>query len=125
MLRSCVLLLAGCAMEFAAGAESDVGSIRGYSAADDMQDRNVGAAVVVLCDAKSGLPLIAGTRRPLTRSNFNGPEDRWHVVGSAFEFNDVPRGEYRKQREQRQLDRAKRRAAPPTSSDSATPTELR
>jgi hypothetical protein len=88
-------MLAACAIDVAIGAESDVGSIRGYIATDDLQWRNAGAAVVVLCDAKSGLPLIAETRGPLTRSDFDGPEDLWHAVGSGFEFKDVPPGEYK------------------------------
>ncbi|BBO33270.1 hypothetical protein [Lacipirellula parvula] len=82
----------------ASAEEAKPGAIRGMLLTADHQQRQVGSAVVIVCDPKSGLPLAAETRQPLRAGDFQGPESLWHCVtseGSTFEIPDMPAGEYR------------------------------
>jgi hypothetical protein len=58
-----------------------------------------GRAVVFLCDAATGRPLVAANRRPLNTDNpVEGPSALWHAETDAdgsFAFDEVPPGEYR------------------------------
>jgi len=96
-----VLLVAASFLAIAASTsahEAKPGAIRGMLLTSDHQQRQVGSAVVIVCDPKSGLPLAAKTREPLRADDFQGPESFWHCVtseGSTFEIADVPPGEYR------------------------------
>lgn len=100
MLLLYALLFSIIATSLAMGAE--VGSIHGMLIDDSSQRSMPGAAVVFLCDAESGLPIMPGTKKPLDLEHIDEAtyafDGFWHAVTSnngSFEFNDVPAGKYR------------------------------
>lgn len=80
-------------------AAEEAGVIEGLMlAGDNPQALAIGAGVVVLCDATTGIPFSAKTHEPITRSNFDGTEDLRHAViqgGMGYQFENVPPGRYR------------------------------
>ena len=96
MLAVSMLIAALCGAATLRAAEG-TGAIRGFFVSKETGRRG-GEAVVILCDAKTGLPLHAKSRKILTRESYSGLDDLWHTVASmhgVFEFLDVPPGEYR------------------------------
>jgi hypothetical protein len=81
---------------------AEVGGIRGVLIDEDSQRSMPGRAVVFLCDAATGLPIMPDTRKPLDLSERSekpfGFDGFWHVEtddDGSFEFNEVPAGSYR------------------------------
>ena len=78
---------------------AETGTILGQIADERGQVTYVGNAVVFLCDAKTGYPLVAQTKKIYELGDrAEGLKDFWHAVTtdkSVFEFQDVPAGRYR------------------------------
>jgi hypothetical protein len=80
----------------------NAGSIRGMLVDGNSQRIMPGEAVVFLCDAESGLPIMPETKKPLDLEHIDEAtyafDGFWHAVtnsDSSFEFKDVPAGTYR------------------------------
>ncbi len=77
----------------------EAGSIRGQLADEEGQAVSVGNAVVFVCDAKSGMPIVAKSKKPFELGErIEGFKDFWHVLTTetgGFEFKEVPIGKYR------------------------------
>lgn len=94
----------GCFWLTAASLSADevaTGQIQGALVDATGRPNRVGQAVVFLCDAASGMPLLAATRRPIAlglSEELFGFDGFWHAVTSdsgRFVFDDVPPGKYR------------------------------
>lgn len=79
---------------------AETGGIRGQISDAKGQAANVENAVVFLCDAESGYPVLAKTKKALVLGGdrIDGIKAFWHVLSSeqgGFEFQEVPVGKYR------------------------------
>ena len=86
------------ATALASGDVSDQGFIRGH--VRDLQGDPVAHAVVILCEAQGGIPLVKETRRPISQAYLNQEPSRdldFAVTdeSGAFRFSRLPEGTYR------------------------------
>ncbi|MCP4453838.1 MAG: hypothetical protein GY809_20445, partial [Planctomycetes bacterium] len=82
----------------ASGDISDQGLIRGH--VRDLQGDPVVHAVVMICEAQGGIPLVQETRRPISQAYLNEETAReldFAVTdeSGAFQFSQLPEGTYR------------------------------
>lgn len=94
------LMVLGIAMSCVANARAeDTGTIQGWITDTRGGATNPGHAVVFLCDAESGLPILKSTKQPWNRVGFeNLLSDLWYAVSredGAFNFEGAPAGKYR------------------------------